>query len=134
MKSEWGGLEIVHVAAKDVVEPSSSWKSHPTQTVGKQVPTFPRGRMDQSPSARRRRKHHPDDVRDRAYRALRLAQLGELSATQQALEGAQLAPGDLTTLRALTDPDRKPPGDAIFLGYKSLFLDKMIFQDTKICS
>ena len=29
-----------------------------------------------------------DDVRDRASRALRLAQLGELSAARQALEGA----------------------------------------------
>ena len=54
-------------------------------------------------------KHRPDDVQDRASRALRLAQLGELSAARQALEGAQLAPGDLTTLRALTDPDRRPP-------------------------
>ena len=60
-------------------------------------------------SVRRRRRHRPDDVRDRASRALRLAQLGELSAARQALEGAQLAPGDLTTLRALTDPDRRPP-------------------------
>ena len=60
-------------------------------------------------SVRRRRRHRSDDVRDRASRALRLAQLGELSAARQALEGAQLAPGDLTTLRALTDPDRRPP-------------------------
>ena len=62
------------------------------------------------PSVRRRRRHRLDDVRDRASRALRLAQLGELSAARQALEGAQLARGDHTTLRALTDPDRSGNG------------------------
>ena len=42
-------------------------------------------------TVRRKRWHRPDDVRDRASRALRLAQLGELSAARQALEGSQLA-------------------------------------------
>ena len=33
----------------------------------------------------------------------------ELSSGRQALEGAELAPGTLATLAALTDPDRRPP-------------------------
>ena len=39
-------------------------------------------------------------------RAVSFAQMGELSAARQALEGAQLAPGTLATLAALTNPDR----------------------------
>ena len=38
---------------------------------------------------------------------LHLCQLGELSSARQALEGATVAPGDLATLRALTDPDHR---------------------------
>ena len=34
---------------------------------------------------------------------------GELSAARHALEGAELAPGTLATLRAVTDPDKRPP-------------------------
>ena len=49
-----------------------------------------------------------DELEVRASRALHLCQLGELSV-RQALEGATVAPGDLATLRALTDPDRRPP-------------------------
>ena len=49
-----------------------------------------------------------DELEVRASRALHLCQLGELSSARQALEGATVAPGDLATLRALTDPDRRP--------------------------
>ena len=34
--------------------------------------------------------------------------LGELSAGRQALEGAEVAPGTLRTVAALTDPDKRP--------------------------
>ena len=34
--------------------------------------------------------------------------LGELSAARQALESSVLAPGNLITLNALKDPDRRP--------------------------
>ena len=42
-------------------------------------------------------------------RAHNLVLLGELSAAQQALEVANVAPGNLATLRALTNRDRRPP-------------------------
>ena len=38
-----------------------------------------------------------------------LVSQGELSSARQALEGAQLAPGDLSTLNALRNPVRRPP-------------------------
>ena len=44
----------------------------------------------------------------RAARAVRQVELGELSAGRQALEGESVAPGTLRTLRALTDPGRRP--------------------------
>ena len=56
----------------------------------------------------RRRRRNVDELEVRASRALHLCQLGELSSARQALEGATVAPGDLATLRALTDPDRRP--------------------------
>ena len=38
-----------------------------------------------------------------------LVQLGELSSARQALEGAELAPGDRNTLHQLTSVNRRPP-------------------------
>ena len=35
--------------------------------------------------------------------------LGELSSARQVLESGDLAPGNLSTLRALTDPEKRPP-------------------------
>ena len=35
--------------------------------------------------------------------------MDELSSARQALEGAQLAPGDRATLNALRNPARRPP-------------------------
>ena len=57
---------------------------------------------------RRRRQDHDEDAR-RAARAMTLTQMGELSAARQALEGAPVAPGTMSTLRALTDPEKRPP-------------------------
>ena len=45
----------------------------------------------------------------RADRALELVQMGELSTGRLALEGAQIAPGDDATYKALTDATRRPP-------------------------
>ena len=59
-------------------------------------------------SVRVRRRHHPEEAK-RAARALSLLQAGELSAARQALEGAAMAPGNWSTLRTLTDPERRPP-------------------------
>ena len=42
-------------------------------------------------------------------RALELVQMGESSSGRQAVEGAELAPGTLATLAALSDPERRPP-------------------------
>ena len=60
-------------------------------------------------SVRRRRHQREETVERRAIRALSRVNLGELSAARQALEGASLAPGTHATLRALTDPERRPP-------------------------
>ena len=49
-----------------------------------------------------------DDITRRAARALALVQKGELSAGRQALEGADLAPGTMETLRELRDLVRRP--------------------------
>ena len=46
---------------------------------------------------RRRRQDHDDDAR-RAARAMTLTQMGELSVARQALEGAPVAPGTMSTL------------------------------------
>ena len=44
----------------------------------------------------------------RAARAEQMAALGELSAGRQVLEGAAIAPGNMRTLVALTDPTKRP--------------------------
>ena len=59
-------------------------------------------------AVRKRRQHVQDDISQRAARAERLALLGEMSGGRQALEGATIAPGNLSTLRALTNPVRRP--------------------------
>ena len=55
-----------------------------------------------------RRSRRGVTMSQRADRALRLVQLGELSSARQALEGAEVAPGDRNTLAALQDPVRRP--------------------------
>ena len=65
--------------------------------------------------ARRRRKVRAsrrsgeDDIKSRVRRAETLVHLGELSAGRQALDGAEVAPGNLATLGQLTNPERRPP-------------------------
>ena len=49
-------------------------------------------------SSVRHRRHSADEEVVRATRALSLVQMGELSATQQALEGASFASGNFATL------------------------------------
>ena len=58
-------------------------------------------------AVRRNRRGH-GDADHRAARAEKLAMVGELSAQRQALESAELAPGNLSTLRSLTNPARRP--------------------------
>ena len=60
-------------------------------------------------SVRRRRRQSTDDLAKRAERAVSLVQMGEVSRARQALEGAQMAPGTVATLRDLTDPRKRPP-------------------------
>ena len=58
---------------------------------------------------RARRTRRPvNDVAKRAERAKTLVMMGEVSAGRQALEGAALAPGNMTTLNQLNNPDRRP--------------------------
>ena len=52
-------------------------------------------------SPRRRRRVDDNDAEKRALRALKFVQLGELSSGRQALEGAELAPGNAATLTQL---------------------------------
>ena len=54
--------------------------------------------------ARGSRRNQVDSVESRAERAQALAQLG----ARQALEGSCVAPGNLATLRSLTNPSRRP--------------------------
>ena len=58
---------------------------------------------------KKRRRHHVVDVQCRAARALALVQMGELSASRQALEGAELASGSEETLKELRNPPKRPP-------------------------
>ena len=60
-------------------------------------------------ATRRSRRQGIDTVEQRGARAERLVQLGEISVGRQALESGKVAPGTLATLRALTDPARRPP-------------------------
>ena len=53
--------------------------------------------------------HILHDVAPRAARAMSLILMGEMSAARQALEGTAVPPGTLSTLRALTDPEKRPP-------------------------
>ena len=59
--------------------------------------------------SRRKRRRSEDELVLRAAGAEKLAQLGELSAARQALEGDAVAPGTLRTLASLTNPVRRPP-------------------------
>ena len=68
-----------------------------------------RAQVHQSSVRRRRRQHQDDGIQKRVDRAHNLVQLGELSAARQALEGANVAPVNLATLRALTNQVRRPP-------------------------
>ena len=65
-------------------------------------------RVHQS-SLRRRRRDQAIDVEKRAARALSLVKQGELSSARMALEGAEVAPGNLATLRDLTNLEKRPP-------------------------
>ena len=56
-------------------------------------------------SVRRSSRQDDDDEARRAARAMSLTQMGELSAARQALEGAAVVPGTMSTLRALTNPE-----------------------------
>ena len=56
----------------------------------------------------RKRRRHTDQDR-KAARAERLVMLGELSSTRQVLDSGDLALSNLSTLRALTDPEQRPP-------------------------
>ena len=63
-------------------------------------------------AAERQGRPQPERLGDtseaRAARACTLVKRGELSRARQVLTAAALAPGDATTLQALTDPDRRP--------------------------
>ena len=59
-------------------------------------------------AAVRKRRRGSDQDR-KAARAESLVLVGELSSARQVLESADPAPGNLSTLRALTDPENRPP-------------------------
>ena len=59
-------------------------------------------------SRRRGLRRSGDNIEQRAIRAETFVQVGELSHARQVLEGADLAPGNQTTLDALRDEIRRP--------------------------
>ena len=58
------------------------------------------------PIVGRRRKNSNEQ---RAARADALIELGEVSSARQALEAAEIAPGNMDTFMKLTDPEKRPP-------------------------
>ena len=64
-------------------------------------------RVARTAAVRKRRRGLDQDRK--AARAESLLVVGELSSTRQVLESADLAPGNLSTLRAFTDPEKRPP-------------------------
>ncbi|CAE7568781.1 unnamed protein product [Symbiodinium natans] len=66
------------------------------------------GQLGAVPS-RTRQPTTPDASEARAAAACARVRRGELSRARQVLTAAALAPGDEATLRALTDPSRRPP-------------------------
>ena len=60
-------------------------------------------------SSQRRRRVQRDEEERRADRARSLVQMGELSAARGALEALPVAPGTMSKLAKLTDPERRPP-------------------------
>ena len=75
-----------------------------------------------------------DDIKSRVRRAETLVHLGELSAGRQALDGAEVAPGNLATLAQLTNPERRPPvprdplsGSATAVPERPFELDPVLF-------
>ena len=66
-------------------------------------------RVGVASKVRASRRPRQDNIQSRVQRAEALAQMGELSAGRQALEGADVAPGNLATLAQLTNPVRRPP-------------------------
>ena len=59
-------------------------------------------------SRRRGLRRSEDNIEQRAFRAETFVEVGELSHARQVLEGADLAPGNQTTLDALRDEIRRP--------------------------
>ena len=102
---------------------ATSWRARPQEAIGGAVPeVFSAGQWAElieastglstrrsEAAVRRRRRDQGDNVSKRADRALELVQMGELSAGRLALEGAQIAPGDEATFKALTDATWRPP-------------------------
>ena len=64
-------------------------------------------RIARTAAVRKRRRGSDQDRK--AARAESLVMVGELSSARQVLESADLASGNLSTLRALTDPEKRPP-------------------------
>ena len=113
-------LETSAVIAKDDLVPTRSGKFCPRLKLEAIITSFQRclwlellaegaSCAEKVHSVRTKRRQQHDDDGKRAARALSLMQMGELSAARQALEGAPVAPGNMATLRALTDPEKRPP-------------------------
>ena len=114
-------MEIILVVATDVVvETSKRWFGSETASgksiafvAGEWTELLQQGAVHGAAAAavfvrKRRREHGEEDLSRRAARAVRQVEFGEISAGRQALEGESVAPGTLRTLRALTDPERRP--------------------------
>ena len=78
-------------------------------------PSLLQRRMEQAWTILSRAAASEEDLGRRVARAVRQVEFGELSAGREALEGESVSPGTLRTLRALTDPERRPevPGEPL---------------------
>ena len=114
MQGAW--LDNVDVAPKNVVGTASRWENFPTKVadtdrhVHDRTVAFVDGsRAGVEAKVRASRRSGRDDTKSRVRRVETLVHLGELSAGRQALDGAEMAPGNLATLAQLTNPERRPP-------------------------
>ena len=115
------GMEIAVVIATIVVAPFTERRPHQSGQNDWQIRPICSRSVGRTVFTRRKRRTTNDETR-RAARALQFVQWSELSAGRQALEGAELAPGNKRTLDQLR---RRPdvPREAIPLARGSPMFD-----------
>ena len=99
----WGSFRVATKLALDEIVLPRMLLHKPARA------TIPKSKLLSATLFRRQRRRDAQTVRERrALRALQCVQMGELSAGRQALEGAELAPGNKETLRELNKRPARP--------------------------